>query len=310
MNRAVCTISTKSHLPKVYALFESIVKFEPNISLKVLLSDVSANEINNISAPFPQVKFHSLEEFNSPLATSIIKKYKSQSDKLRWSFKPVFLSHLLSAGYDKVIYVDNDIFFTNPFNFLWDELDSNKVLLTPHWRPSNPANEPLWFETNFRDGIYNAGFIGVSKGAEDALNWWANTCLYKVTKSYIQGMFDDQKYLDMMPVVEPSTKVIAHQGCNVAYWNIKEAKRKNTSGEVKINGKYPVVFIHYADCTIAAILRGEDPELKPLLDDYLAVLKKHGFNISLDKILKKESFWVKYRNAKWQLLWSYLNWFK
>lgn len=311
MGRTVCTISTRSYLPKVYALFDSVKKHDSASALEVLLVDVSEEEALNLNPPIEGTKFRALDNINSPISKEATKKYYQFPDKLRWTFKPIFLNYLLNeCGYDKAIYVDNDILFEGPFDFLWDELDTNNILLTPHWRPSNPIQEPLWFETNFRDGVYNAGFIAASKGAKEALDWWANVCIYKCTKSYIQGMFDDQKYLDMMPVVEPKTKVIAHKGCNVAYWNIKEARREKVNNQVMIDGKFPLVFVHYADCTIAAILRDEDPELREVLDNYLSVLEKYGFKIDTDKILKREGFWVRYRNAKWQLLWSYLNWFK
>lgn len=311
MKRAVCTISTKSYLPKVYALFESVSKFDPNSSLEVLVVDVTAKELSNLNSPIEEVTFRPLSEIKFNYAQEAIAKYQKYPDKLRWTFKPIFLNYLLNEGnYEKAIYVDNDIYFTGSFDFLWEELDTHHILLTPHFRPSDPTKEPLWFETNFRDGIYNAGFIGAAKGSESALDWWTNVCIYKCTKSYIQGMFDDQKYLDMMPVIEPKTKVIHNMGCNVAYWNIKEAKRKITNGKVIIEDKYPLVFVHYADCTIAAIMRDEDPMLKEPLKEYLAVLEKYGFKVDTQKVLKNEGFWVKYRNAKWQLLWSYLNWFK
>ncbi len=310
MKRAICTISTKSYLPKVYALFDSILKFDKDSELEVLVVDSDATELSNLDTSFLNVKYRALDELNSIFAKEATAKYRKHPDKLRWTFKPIFLNYLLNeGGYEKAIYVDNDIYFSDSFDFLWNDLSTNHILLTPHWRPSNPSKEPLWFETNFRDGIYNAGFIGVSKGAEAALDWWANACIYKCTKSYIQGMFDDQKYLDMMPVIEPKTKVVSHMGCNVAYWNIKEVKRENVDGKILIEGKYPLVFVHYADCTIAAILRDEDPILKAQLHDYIAVLEKYGFKIDTKKILKNEGFWVKYRNAKWQILWSYLNWF-
>jgi hypothetical protein len=50
------------------------------------------------------------------------------------------MGHLLQS-YDKVVYLDNDIYFFSSPNFIWDELDDNDVLLTPHHYSRNPEKD-------------------------------------------------------------------------------------------------------------------------------------------------------------------------
>lgn len=302
MKKTVCTISTTSHLAKTKVLYDSVRAFFPDIFFNVLITDNVFEEEKNDSKT--NLKYYRLNDIsvNNNLAKSIISKYGGSRDKLRWSLKPVFMNLLLNEGFEKVIYVDNDIYFVNHFDFLFDELNNNNILLSPHWRPDNPFEEPLWFETNFRDGIYNAGFFGANKYAVKSLEWWANACLYKCEKNYRHGLFDDQKYLDMMPVIEPKTRVIHHLGCNIAYWNIKKAIRYNEENELKLPDGNKPVYIHFADCTIAAILSDEDPLLLPILNEYILKLNEKGFNLNLSLIKSKQKFLARYRYLKWQVL--------
>ncbi len=305
MNNAFCTITTQSHLPKVFALYTSLYSHNPNVSLQVLVIDgkIAVEKMKL----FEMIEFYDISILeDDKVSQKILNKDKKKSDKLRWSLKPIFLKWLLKKKYDKVIYVDNDIYFVDQFDFLFEELDKNNVLLSPHWRPENPSEEPLWFETNFRDGIFNAGFFGCNKNSIKALDWWASACLYKCEKNYRHGLFDDQKYLDMMPVIEKNTGIIHHKGCNLAYWNIKQVKRKLQSGKLILSGEYNPVFIHFADCTIAAILRNEDILLESHLKLYLEQLQNFGFKLNLNSILRKENFWAVYRNIKWKIFGDFL----
>ncbi len=216
--------------------------------------------------------FYRLEDVaNEELAKQITKKYKRHSDKLRWSLKPVFLKYLLNEKkYTKALYADNDIFFFSPFDFLFDETDSRGMLLCPHWRCTSPLTDKNWFVVNFTDGFYNAGFVGAGNGAADALDWWAQACLFHCAKTYNKGLFDDQKYLDFIPVIFDHTQIIKNRGCNVAYWNQIENKRIAINETVKINGLWDIVFIHFTHDLIRSIKNNDDALLLPFLKEYNA----------------------------------------
>jgi hypothetical protein len=304
MKRHFCTITTKSHLGKTFALCNSILKFNQNASIHVLLIDKNKSEINSSIHFESQVFIYDSFDLNkNALFKEAIRKYKNYPDKLRWTLKPIFLLWLFShqKDFSKIIYTDNDIFFTGDYEFLFKELDEHNILLTPHWRADDPFNFPWWFETNFRDGIFNAGFIGVNNNAIHALEWWAKARLYKCRKSYLQGLFDDQKYLDLMPVIEHKTGIIHHKGCNVAGWNIITCPRRISDGIVLIDNKFPPIFVHFADCTLAAIATGKDIALEGIYSEYLNTLKLYNYNISIEKVISKEVFLGRYRQLKWLL---------
>ena len=236
-----CTISTASHLYKVYALAESLGRQNHKFVLHVLVID------SEDDFAFPNCKFLNTRNIDAEVNSfAIIEKYKSNKDKLRWSLKPVLMKYLLSQPViNELIYLDNDLFFFSDYAFLFDFLKDHRFILTPHYYKNDPNKNQNWLEANFRIGLYNAGFVGANKQAVKTLQWWADCCLYRCEKNFFRGLFDDQKYLDIIPVIEESALVIRHKGCNVAGWNTEICKREIINHRVLIDGKYDIIFIHF-----------------------------------------------------------------
>lgn len=297
MKTAFCTISTASHLYKVSALFESLWRHDNDADR--ICWCIDGNGINGLE----NGALINLNAFpKDQRIDQLFHQYSSSKDRIRWSLKPIVMEHLLQS-YDKVIYVDNDIYFFSSPSFLWDELDKNNLLLTPHHYARNPKKDQNWLEANYKVGLYNAGFIGANKNSVDALKWWAECCLYRCEKSWFRGLFDDQKYLDLMPIVHPNTKVLEHQGCNVAGWNVDVCKRTlGESGIVTIDHKWPIVFVHFNGFSIRAILNGDDPLLKTQLDEYVDMLQRHRPSLQLETLWKENTLWDRVKYRAWKLL--------
>ncbi len=180
-------------------------------------------------------------------------------DAFRWSMKPVLMKYLLEQkNVHKVIYLDCDIYFFGDYDFLFDELSRNNVLLSPHWRSSDPHKDPANFAMLYTEGLYNGGFAGANDAAIPALDWWAMACDYICVVDRARGMFVDQVHLNLLPVYFENIGILKHRGCNVANWNMIECERtlSGNNPEVLITGKYPIVFIHFAGSMIRGIFRG------------------------------------------------------
>ncbi|MBS1618491.1 MAG: hypothetical protein JST76_08230, partial [Bacteroidetes bacterium] len=172
-----------------------------------------------------------------------------------------------------------DIYFFGDYAFLFDLLDEYNFLLTPHHYPRDPDRDQNWLEANFRVGLYNAGFVAVSRDAIAHLDWWAACCAYRCEKNPLRGMFDDQKYLDLIPVMNEQAHVLRHKGCNVAEWNKVVIRRTERDGQIYLDEKYPLVFIHFNGTTVRAIEQGEEPLLKKPLATYMENLSKYRADI-------------------------------
>lgn len=228
------------------------------------------------------------ELLDTDTAKGIYRKYSAtNSDRFRWALKPVYMSWLLRQGYTKVIFLDPDLFFTGDPAFLLDELDTASVILTPHWSNPNPLEYEDGIFAIMKNGMYNAGFIGASAKGLPAIEWWAEMCHYRIEKAFDLGIYDDQKYLDLLPVEYDDVKIIKHRGCNLAYWNMDTNRREIKNGKLQIRGGFEPIFIHFAKGTIDNIRNGNDEHLTPYLKSYLEALKQAGLKETIR--LEKES---------------------
>lgn len=292
---AICTISSSSHLFKVRALCRGL-KDLTDADIHCLVTDADAVGIA-VGA-----SLHHIGNLKGSVANAILAKYRG--DELRWACKPLFILHLLAQGYERVIYVDNDVFFFASPDELFGMLQSSSVLLTPHFYTCNPDAEQHWLEASFRVGLYNAGFVGVSSKGMNAMEWWAKCCAYNVRKSAWRGLFDDQRYLDLLPVIFDGIHVLKHQGCNVAGWNIEMSPRSlSDEGKLLLNGVWPLVFVHFNAFTFRTIMKGDDPFLEPYMKRYVDILKEESpeFSLEASTRLGIDDLGLYFRHLLWKL---------
>ena len=276
-----CTIISKSHLAYAKALRDSILQFNEEGVLHILVIDEKVTE--NYGKEKGTL-FYGLDKLSSfALAASIIQLYNAKPDQLRWSLKPGFLAYLLEENESPVIYVDCDIHFFSDYHFLFSRLTSSSLLLSPHFRALDPFVDSNNFLKNFSEGIFNGGFIGASSLGLPALKWWASACEYACRVDKGLGLYDDQKYLDLLPARFDKVDVLDHKGCNLAGWNKVDCRRSLVNGEVRINETYPVVFIHFADSTAYGMVYGDDVLLKPYFEIYASRILKYNPDIDLKK---------------------------
>jgi hypothetical protein len=189
--------------------------------------------------------------------------------------------YALSLGADRVLWCDPDLYFFASPQLLFDAISPQTILLTPHFRCQSPTVDPANFLRNYTEGMFQAGFVGAGKDASEPLRWWTNTCLSRMEVNYTLGLYVDQKYLDLLPVVWKDTRVFHHRGCNVSEWNRTECQRRNVGEKVLINGEFPIIFIHFTDWTIFHILNGGDPLLTDHLEEYKNTLRSINPSIAL-----------------------------
>lgn len=278
MTEAIYTISTQSHLFKSFALRDSLAQYGYRLKIFVIDGDKVANDVILLSS------------VHSELIDEIKQKYQSKPDHLRWGLKSAIGIYLLDHGFDKIIYVDNDIFFFNSPEFLFQKLKQNNFLLTPHFYKDNPNDEQNWLEANYRIGLYNAGFFGANQHAKPILEWWAACCLYEMKKSYWRGLYDDQKYLDMIPVLFDEVKIVKNRGCNLAGWN----------NDSFLGKEEDIVFVHFAELTMERWMDKTHP-LNPLYEKYLISLREYKSDYEWRKNRWSINYW---KNAFYYIRWK------
>lgn len=296
--RHFCTIITGDHLYKALALFDSLRQVDKDVHLHVLSI--------NACPDFPQhpglVLYHPEQFIDIEYAKTITTKYSKHNDKFRWSLKPIMLQYLLQHADNKIIYLDTDTYFFGQFSFFFNLLDTHNVLLTPHHYSRDATKEQNWLETNFKVGLFNAGFVGVNRDALSLMQWWASCCAYRCEKNPIRGTFDDQRYLDLLPIMDERVHILRHKGCNVADWNRQEIPRTRRGEQLLLADQYPLIFIHFNYTTIRSIVQGREPLLKPHLDRYFQNLIKYKPYLKLESMYGEDKFTDKLKFRIWQII--------
>lgn len=266
---ALCTIITPDYLPYALAVRTSLDLLQCDWPLHVLVT-------GPCNVTWPRVHLWSvphLSELN-PTAKAIVDKYASETDRLRWCLKAVFLATLVETkSADSVVYCDSDVCFFQHPKPIFDELATGGTVLTPHWRPPTPVPSARNFRLNFLDGLFNAGCVGVNSRGLDAMAWWADACLHACEKNHAEGLFDDQRYLDLLPVYFPETRILRRFGFNLADWN-RHLREPGGDGSRLVPDKEAVSLVHFTKNTIRHIEGGRDPVLEPYLERYKQILTR------------------------------------
>ena len=286
------TIITPDYLHYALAVHDSLLKtnrepFYLYVFISCSASDFQINETRK------GVTFLFIEDVcNEGLGKNIYEKYYFfNRDYFRWSMKAMLLSCLIqNFKINKVAYIDCDINYFNDPTFLFSLLDEYDLILSPHFRSSDPFAEYDNYIMQFNSGIYNGGFVAANKNAVPALEWWARSCFAICEIDPAKGQFVDQTHLNLLPVYFENVHILKHRGCNIANWNQLECKRvKQDDGTVLINNEFPVVFIHFTKSTIRGILSGEDALLLPYLEQYCERLKTYKPEIDWMLKFKKDT---------------------
>jgi len=139
------------------------------------------------------------------------------------AIKPLLLLLLLEDT-DQAIYLDPDTYVVTPMDELVPAVRDSEagILLTPHVLEPNPSNETLFSEGHLLYvGMYNLGFCAVDRRAMEFLQWWWGHLATECLHSPMDGLFVDQKWIDIGSVLFHAT-AWRHYGYNVGIGNLHE----------------------------------------------------------------------------------------
>src|SRR5690606_19608135 len=122
-----------------------------------------------------------------------------------------------------------------------------ELLLTPHIvQPRRASWEPSDLRL-LRDGVYNLGFCGLkdSVATRDLVAWWADHLDRDCRVAGDEGIFVDQKWMELAPCFVERTAILRDPGLNVAYWNLPERPVDRQNGRLSV-GAAPLRFVHFS----------------------------------------------------------------
>ncbi|MBE0650625.1 MAG: hypothetical protein IH595_07265 [Bacteroidales bacterium] len=289
MSGAAFTICAKNYLAQALTLKESFINKNPGIDFFIFLSDKADAE----DLPSDLIL----------LDDSWIKDWKRMAFKYNviefsTSVKPFCFNKLFREGYEKVIYLDPDIYITDSLVTIYGYLDYKSIVLSPHYcNIQTEYTGSITEEEILFVGIYNLGFTAIRNNTVgiEIINWWMNRLSNKCYADKHDSLHVDQRWIDFVPAFFPEDTLITHHmGINPAIWNLHERELLNTqNGSYKIrnlrtNETFPLLFFHFSgfDPYNPTLVNRRHPKyntdkfpsFKPLFTEYIEKEYSNGYD--------------------------------
>jgi glycosyltransferase involved in cell wall biosynthesis/SAM-dependent methyltransferase len=278
----ICTIIAKNYLAAARVLGESIREHHPEVRFHVLVID----EIDGYLDPADE-RFEVLRprEIGLPDFERMAGLYEIL--ELSTAVKPWLLKHLLERSDDGVLlYLDPDIRLYDRIDPVFEAVREHGVALTPHNTEPIPRDGLKPSEADILvAGAYNLGFIGVGRTefAGFLLDWWSERLERDCVADPANGLFVDQRWIDLVPGLTDDYALIRDPGFNLAYWNLATRKVERVGDRYQVNGE-PLRLFHFS---------GFDPK-------YPHLLSKHQTRIRLADEPALAELCAGYADALWE----------
>jgi glycosyltransferase involved in cell wall biosynthesis len=282
---AIFTICSNNYLPFARVFFESARQHHPEADLFLALSDRAVGIDNTYDPDWTVIE---AEQLNIPGFQDFAFRYDIM--EFNTAIKPFVFRHLLEdRGYELALYFDPDIEVFRPLDGVLGPLrEGASFVVTPHiCAPLEVAEEPHDVSI-MKAGIYNLGFLGVGRVEESIriIDWWARRLRFQCLSAQDQGIFVDQKFVDLVPAFARRCHISHDTTLNVAYWNLSQRRLAGQEGHWTVDGE-PLSFFHFSgfDPRIPDKLskftqrfQGDMPEpLQAVVSRYAAKLLSRGY---------------------------------
>tara|TARA_B100000886_G_scaffold339800_1_gene306425 strand:+ start:5772 stop:9152 length:3381 start_codon:yes stop_codon:yes gene_type:complete len=289
--KCILTTSNINYISRVSVLSNSIKKQHPNLPIYNIIVDDFSQNIKNLIRNDKTLNFVPvfIDELDiSSLINLDFFCFQYNVTDLNTAVKPWGFKYLFKKGYQQILYFDSDILTYDKLDSLFNNLNTNSFVLTPHFTnplPDFPNANPTDNIVN-RVGQFNLGFIGISNKINGIhfVDYWCSKTKYRFNEDIYNGHFTDQVWCNLIPSFYDDYYIERSFSCNIAYWNLSH--RDNTIKT--INNKWhtkdgPFIFCHFSGVIInnnnilskhQNVLDINNMNFKPLLRNYINLLKK------------------------------------
>lgn len=243
----VFTSVTTNYLPKAAALAHSVKRVHPEATFHVVLSDDPPALPPRVTAAFDTIiNIRELPIDNLPRFI-----FRHRLVELCTAVKGTAFQYIADRfGAERIYYFDPDIIVTNRLDDLERALDEGSVLLTPH--SIERETDPMAVVDNeiccLRNGVYNLGFLAVrmNENGRKFIDWWADRLRTHCYDEPENGLFTDQRWVDLAPALFDFITILREPQYNVSTWNLTHRRATGAAPyAIEINGR-PLVFYHFS----------------------------------------------------------------
>jgi hypothetical protein len=248
---AVYTSITLSYLAKARFLARSVKRHHPDYRFYLVLAE----------SP-PQWLVDAITAGREPFDRLISVDDLPIANKRAWLFglnivecctgiKAMALK-LLQEQYaeQQVIYLDPDIVVFSPLDEISRRLGEHSIILTPHCPVAETETEAIQCNeiSSLAHGVYNLGFLAVASDEEGRrlAQWWSHRLQHFCHDDIPNGLFTDQRWIDLVPAQFAGVNILRDPVYNVASWNITQRQVSGTVPDSLLCDGRPLVFYHFS----------------------------------------------------------------
>jgi hypothetical protein len=269
MNKnVVFTIVAKNYIGLAQILEESLKENNLNTDFYIFVADdfLADFEVEKL----PSNILIARKELNISNLQWTDMSFKYDLTEFCTSIKASAFSYFIEkTAYEKIIYLDPDIYIYSSLNPIYEMLENHSIVLTPHINTIQDTFQGERSESGLMStGVFNLGFCGIKRSlaAKKMISWWHERLLDKCYIDPHDSYFTDQKWMDFLPCYFNSNElyISRHLGMNIAPWNFFERAiytekeslkvRNREANSVKVD--YPVIFVHYSGYNYSEMKKG------------------------------------------------------
>ncbi|OWT74946.1 MULTISPECIES: glycosyl transferase [unclassified Achromobacter] len=242
----VYTSAACNYIPKVRTLVRSIKKFHPDWVVHLALSDEVPADLDLSKEPFDEI--HPLSSLEIPNYTGWA--FCHTIVELSTAIKPFLLARLLEReDCEGVIYLDPDTVLFSRLDDVLESIKHSNIALTPHLVDAESSLAGIMDNeiSCLRHGIYNLGFLAVAptEVGKQFAQWWSDRLYYFCRAEIHNGLFTDQRWIDLVPAFFEGVCILRTPRLNAAPWNLST---RTITGDlpdnVMVDGE-PLGFYHF-----------------------------------------------------------------
>jgi hypothetical protein len=258
MENCVFTIVAKNYIGLAQILEKSLKSKNPDTDFFIIVADNFSEGFN--TEEIPSNILVARNELNISSQNWIDMSFKYDLTEFCTSIKPAAFSYFIEkTEYEKIIYLDPDIYIYSSLKPIYEMLENHSIVLTPHINIIQDTFKGDRSESGLMStGVFNLGFCGIKRSlsSKRMISWWHERLLDKCYIDSYDSYFTDQKWMDFLPCFFSSDElyISRHLGMNIAPWNFFERKiflsdeglmvcsREDNDEKTNV----PVIFVHYS----------------------------------------------------------------
>jgi hypothetical protein len=249
--RALVTVVTRNYIHFALALAESARIHQPDADFFICFADAPLSDWQHhaIQIEASAAEIQSFGAWELGIEPWRRMAFQYTPFELSCALKPFALQHVRDRGYTEIVYLDADMQLYRPLQAVFEALQTESIVLTPHLlRPYPDDGQQPGEDLFLIAGTFNAGLVAVRSDETGTafLTWWAQRLRTQCHQDMSGSFYVDQKWLSLAPGLFAGVHILRDPGYNAGHWTLPQFDlERSAAGEPSLGGR-PLALFHFS----------------------------------------------------------------